>query len=105
MKICFSVIALLCALSALSASAQLPQVKETTSDVAVESPPAGAPPANQPAPNKPKRSKSTAAQPQAASRHASSSEIKGFSFNRTFTADRASRPLIIRSGKVEPKTF
>jgi hypothetical protein len=105
MKTYFS-LALLSALSVFSASAQVQQVKETTSDVAIEAPPAGVGPVNQLAPSsKPKRQKSTSAQSQPAARHAIGSEVKGFSFNRTFTADRLARPLIIRSGKVDPKTF
>jgi hypothetical protein len=105
MKNYFSFVALLCALSSIQLSAQTQTVKETTSDVTIEAPPAAVTPAGQPGSTKPKRSKTSSAQPQTAPRHATGGgEVKNFSFNRTYAAERLSRPLIIRSGKVDPKT-
>ncbi len=81
--------------------ADQPKEKESNSDVNVENPP-GVPVNPGPPGSKAKRSSKPTAQ--AAPRHGAVAEIKAFSFNRSFSSERLSRPLIVRSGKADAKT-
>jgi hypothetical protein len=80
--------------------ADQPKEKEISGDVTVENPPGV--PVNPGTPgSKPKRSSKNTTQ---AVPRRGTSEIKTFSFNRAFSSERLTRPLIVRSGKADPKT-
>ena len=75
--------------------------KEKTNDLLLENPPA-APASNPTTASKAKRSSKNTPQV-GVPRHGTASEIKTFSFNRAFSSERLSRPLIVRSGKPDSK--